>query len=375
MTDTLWSDVSEWQVAVDDSYPYDVLAIRSDDGTYRDRKFQQNYAWGLKALDSRKLRVLIVYVVYRQNWADTLATVKDQITRNGGLRPGVVFMLDVENWGGQITGDQSDGINRLYWGLTDWLGTSSNKGTRRVIGYGNTYDLNSLWPTKPDGIRLVVAAYGSNPDYPGKIAHQFTDGTVDRVWVPPFGYADVNSADGLDSLTLATQLGVYTQPVPNAIDLVYANNPWLGNRITQGSNVTPDGKGQWAQFDNGYIYFNPDTAAHPIPNSVFAKYGALQWETGPLGYPTSDPVNVTGGTVQAFQGGRVYVLDGQEPVWVHGAIGGDWATRGFENGPLGFPVTDEIPWAHGAYQDFQHGRIWYTNNGIVPTDSDNKPLA
>ena len=35
LTDTLYADVSEWQRPVDDSYPYRVIAIRSNDGTYR----------------------------------------------------------------------------------------------------------------------------------------------------------------------------------------------------------------------------------------------------------------------------------------------------------------------------------------------------
>ena len=36
VADTLYADVSEWQVGVNDTYPYPVLCIRSNDGTYRD---------------------------------------------------------------------------------------------------------------------------------------------------------------------------------------------------------------------------------------------------------------------------------------------------------------------------------------------------
>ena len=38
--DTLYCDVSEWQVAVDDFYPHPVLCIRSNDGTYLDKNWQ-----------------------------------------------------------------------------------------------------------------------------------------------------------------------------------------------------------------------------------------------------------------------------------------------------------------------------------------------
>jgi hypothetical protein len=130
-------------------------------------------------------------------------------------------MIDVESWGGQIRGDQSGSINNLYQGAGSWLGDC-----RRVIGYGNVGDLNGLWPHKPPGIRLVIAAYGSNPDYPGKLGHQFTDGaTADHLFVPPFGYADVNSADGYDVDAFCAAIGlsggtpVVPTPLPHPPDV------------------------------------------------------------------------------------------------------------------------------------------------------------
>src|SRR6185503_2299107 len=203
--DTIWSDVSEWQVPVDDSYPYQVLAIRSNDGTYRDKDFAANHAWSRRALDTGKLRALLIYLVYRPNWADELATLRDVV---GTPHPKCAVMIDVESWGGQITGDQSPGINNLHHGIGSWLGDM-----RRVIGYGNVGDLNRLWPVKPPGVRLVIAAYGSNPDYPGKLGHQFTDGaTADHLLVSPFGYADVNSADGYDITAFCAALGLDGSP-------------------------------------------------------------------------------------------------------------------------------------------------------------------
>src|SRR5699024_5691159 len=34
---------------------------------------------------------------------------------------------------------------------------------------------------------------------------------------------------------------------------------WIGGRITAGENECPDGVGRWARFDNGYIYWTPET--------------------------------------------------------------------------------------------------------------------
>ncbi|WP_277835246.1 hypothetical protein [Speluncibacter jeojiensis] len=210
MTDTLYADVSEWQAPVNDSYPHRVLCIRSNDGTYRDRNWWQNLNWCEAACDSGRLEFFIVYFVWRPNWQETVDALKANV---GVPHSRMAVMIDVESWGGQISGDQSDGINKAYWAIADWLGDK-----RRVIGYGNTYDLNTLWRTKPDGIRLVVAGYGQQPDYPGMVAHQYTDGQGYGGGLPegapPFGNCDMNAANGLDPAGFAAACGIGTTSSP-----------------------------------------------------------------------------------------------------------------------------------------------------------------
>jgi hypothetical protein len=204
--DTIYADVSEWQVPVDDSYPHRVLCIRSNDGDHRDRNWNANYPWCKRRCDTGQLEFFIVYFVWRRNWRQAVDTLKAMV---GQPHPRMAVMIDVESWGRQITGDQSDGINRAYSAVAEWLGEP-----RRVIGYGNVGDLNRLWPVKPKGIRLVVAAYGTNPDYPGKVAHQYTDdkrygnGITLPNGAPPFGDCDMNSADGLDPQQFARACGI-----------------------------------------------------------------------------------------------------------------------------------------------------------------------
>jgi hypothetical protein len=77
-------------------------------------------------------------------------------------------MLDVEQ-GGNPTGDQSAAINALFNQLAAYAGDPA-----RIIGYGTPGHLDSMWPNKPAGLRIIVASWGSNPDYPGKVAHQYT---------------------------------------------------------------------------------------------------------------------------------------------------------------------------------------------------------
>ena len=204
MPDTIYADVSEWQVGVDDSYPYQVLCIRSNDGTYRDQRWVNNYGWCLRNTDSGRLTFFIVYFVWRPNWQQILETFKAQV---GTPHPKMAVMLDVESWGGQIRGNRSVEINATYYAVGAFVGS-----TAKVIGYGNVGDLNNLWPYKPAGIRLVIAAYGHNPPYPGKVAHQYTDGQGYGGGLPegaaPFGPCDMNSADGLTAQQFAQACGI-----------------------------------------------------------------------------------------------------------------------------------------------------------------------
>lgn len=204
MPDTLYADVSEWQVGVDDSYPYPVLCIRSNDGTYRDRRWRNNYAWCRRNAAAGRLTFFIAYFVWRPNWRRAVETFCEQV---GTPHPKMAVMLDVESWGGRIRGDHSAGINAAYGAVGDFVGD-----TAKVIGYGNVGDLETLWPHRPPGIRLVLAAYGHNPSYPNKVAHQYTDGSGHGGGLPegalPFGPCDMNSADGLSPAAFADACGI-----------------------------------------------------------------------------------------------------------------------------------------------------------------------
>ena len=206
MTDTLWSDISHFQRTVNDDYPHQFLCIRSNDGTFLDRNFDANYAWCKRRRGNGHLFAFMVYYFYRPgvNGAHVL------MNRCGQPDERMTVMIDVESAKGQVTGNQSAAINAQYADLSKWLGDK-----RRVVGYGNVGDLGALWPQKPPGLRIIVAAYGSNPGYPGKFAHQFTD----TANTPPFGPSDLNSADGMSASDLLDMFGfggTHQDPPPQA---------------------------------------------------------------------------------------------------------------------------------------------------------------
>lgn len=234
MTDTLWADVSEFQKAVDATYPYRWLSIRSNDGTYRDAKFLRDYQWCVTQADAGKLDGFFVYAVYEpdnENWAKTM------MAEVGAPHPRMVAMIDTESWGGRITGDRSADINAGRAELSKWLGDDA-----RVVGYGNAGDLGRLWPNRGTA-RIILANYDDNPSFPGKFAHQYTD----HANVPPFGSpVDMNSADGLSSAQLQTLLGITGGPAPADVnpapapDIGYNTTSWTTKEIQHALNVTQD---------------------------------------------------------------------------------------------------------------------------------------
>jgi peptidoglycan hydrolase-like protein with peptidoglycan-binding domain len=201
MADTQWADISEFQKPVDNSYPYQVLCIRSNDGNYQDKNFNTNRAWCDSAVASGKLAFYIVYYFFRPSMTG-FPTLKARV---GTPNPKMAVMIDVESDGGKVSGNQSGNINSEFNQAASWLGSAS-----RVIGYGNVGDLNNLWPQKPAGIRLVVANYSSNPSYAGKFAHQYTD----KGPCAPFGTCDMNSADGMAISDLNAMFGFSGTPAP-----------------------------------------------------------------------------------------------------------------------------------------------------------------
>lgn len=206
--DTLFADVSYFQAPVDDSYPYRVLSIRSNDGTFRDPNFVHNYQWCAMAADVGHLTCFISYFYWRVGSGD-VDTHIDMIRSQGGPHPKCVTMIDLES-GGNPGGDQSWELNAEYQRLVDFYGGNH----KRVIAYANLSDERTMWQAKPGDLDWILAGYGANPVDSGlfKLAHQYTDGQGYGHGLPegcpPFGNCDMNSADGFSPSQFAAAVGV-----------------------------------------------------------------------------------------------------------------------------------------------------------------------
>jgi hypothetical protein len=70
---------------------------------------------------------------------------------------------------------------------------------------------------------------------------------------------------------------------------------------------TPDGVGRFNHFEGGSIYFNPAVGTFELHGAIRDKWATLGYERGWLGYPTSDELDLPeGGRVNSFQNGCIY---------------------------------------------------------------------
>lgn len=126
--------------------------------------------------------------------------------------------------------------------------------------------------------------------------------------------------------------------------------------------------GVYQEFEKGRFYWSAATGPRLVPSDSIPALTAYPW----LGYPTAN--NVCGligrGCYQAFQKGTLYMYQGA--VWpVQGGFMDAWTKLDKEWGVAGYPMSAEIPTANGVFQEFEHGRFYWTpatGPRFVPAD-------
>ncbi|HEX8888840.1 MAG TPA: galactose oxidase-like domain-containing protein [Pyrinomonadaceae bacterium] len=126
-------------------------------------------------------------------------------------------------------------------------------------------------------------------------------------------------------------------------------------------SVTEDGKGLFRPYQNGSIYWTAETGAHEVHGAIRARWAVLDLEKGVLGYPLTDeaPVGDDIGRYNEFQNGYIYWTPETGAHEVCGPIFDLWRSLGGKS-HLGYPASDElkIPYANGTLKEFQHGSIY-----------------
>jgi uncharacterized protein with LGFP repeats len=158
----------------------------------------------------------------------------------------------------------------------------------------------------------------------------------------------------------ARQIGAFD--VGGAIEHEYDR---AGGAAVFGNPTSPESDaGQGGKFQtferNVSIYWSLGTDAHFVGGLIRDKWGQTGWENGPLGYPISDEQKAgrdNAGRYSMFDGGSIYwsARTGAHVVW--GSIRDMWTNSGAEKGSYGYPTSDEYDYRGGRAQDFQGGRI------------------
>ncbi|WP_109522850.1 MULTISPECIES: alpha/beta hydrolase-fold protein [Nocardia] len=142
---------------------------------------------------------------------------------------------------------------------------------------------------------------------------------------------------------------------------------------TGGESGLPDGRGRFQPFQYGSLYWTPQTGAQVVRGAILSEWGRQGFERGPAGYPSAPevPTPRKDGVVQAFEGGPFYYSPRTGVHRVQGLILGKYAELGYENSALGFPVAEEAPLKDfGVYARFEGGNIyWSPLSGAWPVRS------
>lgn len=172
-------------------------------------------------------------------------------------------------------------------------------------------------------------------------------------------------------LSLALGLATTLSPTPahaqTAIEWKYQQvggaNSVLG-RATSGEVCGLVRGGCYVVYQGGVIVWSPASGAQVSRGAIRQAYSRAGFERGPLGYPISDEVCGIkyGGCYQLYQGGKVLW---SEPTGAHallGAIGEHFGRVSSEHSPLGMPTGDESCGLRdgGCYQLFEGGKILWS---------------
>ena len=149
---------------------------------------------------------------------------------------------------------------------------------------------------------------------------------------------------------------------------------FLGEAATR-ELVAPDTVGRYVHYDGGSIYWTPSTGAYSVRGLIRQAWGRLGWEGGPIGYPITDELTTPDGTgrFNHFTRGSIYFHPAVGAFGIWGEIREAWRRQGWEAGTLGYPSTDETrtPDGIGRYNHFMRGSIyWYPGVGAFAVWGD-----
>ena len=207
-----------------------------------------------------------------------------------------------------------------------------------------------------------ICEYPSDPD-----AWQYTSqGKVPGI----SGNVDVNYAyEGL----VPSNYAAIVEAVSNCAER-YAKN--LG---AEKSHLIQSGDFYFQQFDNGIVVWTPRFGANPVYGDVYQYWlnsGGIDSDLGLPVAPQADYSCNGGGIAQDFENGSIHITSKNIVASVmSGPIRTEYVRRGYQAGPLGWPVAEaeSLP-GGGSRQRFQNGSIVSSPKGTFEMDGEIEAL-
>ena len=256
------------------------------------------------------------------------------------------------------------GVIRTRWEAARWeagpLGYPVDEQVCGLVRGGCFQDFQggSVYTAPASGTRIVPTAvlteWGTTGWELGRLGYP----TKDRIC----GLAGGGCFQQFEGGAIYTAPGAGTRTVLGAIGQAWNASGWevgplgypAGNEV-----CAPSGQQCSQQFQRGAIHWSSATGAHFVNGALKTGYDATGGTTGPLGYPTRNPLCglVRSGCFQDFQNGSVYWTPTTGAHAVSGAIRTAWGAAGWEFGALGYPTGDAVTTASEISQQFEGGRL------------------
>ncbi|MCH6468630.1 hypothetical protein L0M17_01285 [Sinomonas sp. 5-5] len=119
--------------------------------------------------------------------------------------------------------------------------------------------------------------------------------------------------------------------------------------------------GYYRNYQYGAIISAPSGSLFVSHGAIRGEWAALGFENGIMGYPSTDEVGGLrdGGVYQNYDGGAIVWSPATGAHESTGPIRSEWQATGFEGGILGYPSTDIVTGLvnGGSYQNYQGGAI------------------
>jgi len=247
-----------------------------------------------------------------------------------------------------VTGTHSvSGRFRGLWGSLNW--------ENGPLGYPATQrspagDKLGAWQNFAKLSGAVVSSWGS-------ITHD-PDGTMGAVWGPIFQHW--------------RRLGREAGPLGYPVAVQSPTADGVGSYVTLAPFTGT------SQGPAGSIYYHPLTGAFAITGPIRTTWQSLNWENGPLGYPSSDIRTTQDGigsyaTFAKISGNSIV---GRAAIYHHPSLGtwavsgafyARWVSLGAAHGTLGYPIAAAVPASSAGIsfhsQLFEHGEIYSSRLG------------